>query len=124
MRLSIHRISLRTTRVVVAWWCVFAMLAMPWLAAAQTIAMATGIEVCSPGSPDGATKRVDADGKPIEAHTHGHECCSTPALAPPPAVPAPSLPTLPPAAPAETLTAAHLGSEWLGPLSRGPPAHS
>lgn len=100
-------------------WALLAFAVLPASSAAQAIRMATAFEVCG----SFGTRKVDAHGEPVPAH-EGRSCdgCATPPLALPPAAVAVRLASQPRGATPAPLTAARLGSEWLAPLSRGPPA--
>jgi len=92
---------------------------LPASAAAQAIRLATAFEVCG----SFGARKVDAHGEPVSAQdAHHHDCCITPPLGAPPSSALHAVTRLDAVAPAARLTAARLGSEWLAPLSRGPPA--
>lgn len=100
-------------------WAFMASAVLPTSAAAQAIRVATAFEVCG----SFGARKVDAHGEPVSAQdAHHHDCCITPPLCAPPSSALHAVTRLDAVAPAARLTAARLGSEWLAPLSRGPPA--
>lgn len=89
--------------------------------AAQRVAMASGLEVCTTSG----MQIVDADGKAISAQHHECPDCCCAASPMMPAAPDRYDPAVyPRPAPIETLTMRRLAAQWLAPLSRGPPANS
>lgn len=105
-------------------WAALAVAVLPASSAAQAIRMATAFEVCG----SFGARKVDSHGEPVPAHeahaAHHHDCCITPTLGLPSAEAVTPAASSAGPAPATALTAARLGSEWLAPLSRGPPART
>ncbi|CAN7617749.1 hypothetical protein [Rhizobacter sp. LjRoot28] len=107
-------------RILMLVWVALALLWQPAGATARAAGMAAGQEVCT----SVGMQMVDADGQPIQAQSHPcTDCCGS--LWPAALLPGMAtglLRELRHATPASPPPPLRLAAEWLGPLSRGPPA--
>ena len=98
---------------------IVALLTQGTAAAYHAVAMAVGTEVCSAEG----SKHVDEDGHVIKGQGMHDCCCPSVATAPPPSVDPVMLATGV-TLPESDLPLPAFAAQWLGPLSRGPPALS